>query len=76
MKYEKPKCDCGEELVIWKSYLVLKKWTIKKNGKMSKYPIIMDENSESGLTLKCLKCDKEYWYQEIDGRIYREDTCV
>lgn len=74
MAYEKPKCDCGRELMITKMESVEKFYKIKKDGTLCKKPnettigYIQEEH------LWCSECCETYAidYDEND-RLIRSD---
>lgn len=73
MIYEKPKCDCGNELVLisYESRAVLTK--IKKNGEEYSKPFKKEKPGTLEINnLYCLDCDIEYmYYEDREGRIIK-----
>ncbi|HDR6957837.1 MULTISPECIES: hypothetical protein [Bacillus cereus group] len=68
-KYEKPMCDCGEELVFQVEEYAEVTYKIKKDGKLSKIrkfkPIGMSVNYGR---LHCQKCGNSYEYDyDLEG---------
>ncbi|WP_297419125.1 hypothetical protein [Clostridium sp.] len=64
MSYQKPVCECGNELTITAVYSCDILWKINKNGKKSKEHTF-SPSSYDGEHLECI-CGAMY-YLEIDG---------
>src|SRR5512138_57477 len=75
MKYEKPKCDCGEELIYNKTCRVSSYFSLDDNGFvkqcLSRWDVIGSEQVDS---LYCNKCKKVYECVEVDEQYYRKDV--
>jgi hypothetical protein len=74
MKYEKPKCDCGEELVYNRVVRVSKYFKLNNDGYIEKLLSEWDlKDSQQKDLLYCDNCRKEYECEEADGQYYRKD---
>ena len=75
MKYEKPKCECGEELVFEKELVYTQYYKITKDGKIYEKPFQKTDCYRTGSIgiLICLKCGNEYEWtmQKEDSQIIR-----
>lgn len=75
MKYQNPKCECGEELIIYSEYIVLEETAIANAGKESKRPFASTDTAVGDSGCKRLECNNSRSYYEIyfdkDGRITR-----
>lgn len=70
MVYQKPKCDCGTDLIWWSQPVFTVRYHINKNGKKAKNPIKLGKSYEGETVyerLTCVNCDKEYEI-EFDDR--------
>lgn len=75
MPYEKPRCDCGEELVLCADVVVTKFYKITKIGKESKrvYDTLPTEMI-NGTRLQCEECLAIYDYSfDKKERIIRNE---
>jgi hypothetical protein len=72
---EKPKCECGEDLIYNKIIKVSKYFELDDNGyikqKLSEWDI---KDSQKIDLLYCNKCKEEYECEEADGQYYRKDV--
>lgn len=74
MKYEKPKCDCGKELVVSREQFIEVRFKINKNGSESKNPFSKTKpgfNEDGFNALICPYCNSSYEFFFEDNRIYR-----
>lgn len=74
MAYEKPKCECGEDLYHWSQPIYTRIVAITKRGKFSKIEDLEYQHANTWDRLKCLECYSEYWidYDEKDRVIRGE----
>lgn len=79
MAYQKPMCECGEELVYEVEKIVTLQYKIKKDGRRYAKPII-DRYASNGYTdgfgrLVCPECSAKYEYNMFfkDGRFIRDE---
>lgn len=76
MKYEKPKCDCGEELVVSRDKYITVQFKINKSGTEAQKPFYQTKlgfNEEGFIALVCPKCNTAYNFIVDHNRIYREE---
>lgn len=72
VKYEKPKCDCGEDLVVHYVDYVQYEQKIKKDGTLYKKKDVMGDNVRHSVDiLYCKKCMNSY---ESDWDLYGENA--
>ena len=72
MKYQPPKCKCGNPLHIYEEEVKSFNIPICKNGSISKRKITTNWSDGAQSRLECGKCGKEYWIQEDEkGRCVR-----
>jgi hypothetical protein len=83
MKYEKPKCDCREELYIYSWREREDYYKITKDGRMSSKPFIIGTdhaNPSHWGFLECLKCGNKYeidWNKNIfNGKYLRGELIL
>lgn len=75
MFYEKPKCDCGEELFLYEEMVFLLETKINKNGILSKKSKRSTEMNHNVPRLRCGTCFKEWNFdKDREGRIIKVDT--
>ncbi|WP_199426949.1 hypothetical protein [Thermaerobacillus caldiproteolyticus] len=72
MIYEKPKCDCGEELIYYECRSTEYLFKIRKDGEIYKKPFSNSGDHFEYSGLKCVKCDICY-HPELssDGKLIR-----
>jgi hypothetical protein len=74
MKYEKPKCDCGSDLLYNRVVKVSKYFLIDEEGYL-KFQSEWDiKDSQRVDLLYCNNCKEEYECEEADGLYYRKDV--
>lgn len=74
MAYEKPKCECGDELAYWSQPIYTRIMDITKRGKLAKKEYLSYDDEYVWARLRCFSCDSEYWieYDEKE-RLIRGD---
>lgn len=75
MKYKKPVCECGNELVYICDVKYTQWFKINMNGRVRKKPYIEHQIHTDAFfeCLWCSKCNCEYDYELLDGKMYRGD---
>ncbi|MNZ96470.1 hypothetical protein D3C78_1156630 [compost metagenome] len=74
LAYEKPKCDCGDDLIYWVQEAVTVTRNITKAGKIGKHENVerVGEGSGNLSRLSCPSCGKEYeWDFDEKDRVVR-----
>lgn len=75
MRYQKPKCDCGEELLFCVDEVITVFYKITQNGEESKRKFDrMPSVSHQAHRLSCPDCNRLYDYSfDEQNRIVRKD---
>lgn len=72
MSYEKPECDCGEDLIYFSQHFYDIRRKIRKDGQLYKYRNLFAHGGFMHERLICEKCSDAY---EVDmdskGRIFK-----
>ncbi|MED0676971.1 hypothetical protein ABEV55_12300 [Aneurinibacillus thermoaerophilus] len=73
MAYQKPTCECGEELIYWTQKGYTEESKILKSGKIAKRPYHVYGNEMLVWDrLKCNRCYGEYHIEhDSSGRVIR-----
>jgi hypothetical protein len=71
MKYEKPKCNCGEELIYVTTAVYQVDYKITNNGVRYIYPFYKGSSYTDGCAeLRCQKCGNRYESDFQNHKIY------
>jgi hypothetical protein len=71
MKYLKPKCDCGADLIYVCEVMYEETQKIKKDGTLAKIISKCSTGVSGAEFLECIKCDNEYCVDILHGIIIR-----
>lgn len=72
MKYQKPRCDCGFELVFTSTFTYGNTYRIDKQGKIGRRVIKRSGDDFIESALCCEVCNNVYsYYDDESGRVHR-----